>query len=313
MLAPICLFTYNRFNETKQTIEALRKNSLASSSDLFIFSDSPKTEVDFLNVMKVRDLIRSTDGFKSVQFLESNVNKGLANSIIDGVTLILKTYDKVIVLEDDLVSSPRFLEFMNRALDFYDQDKNIQSINGYSLSLKDKSRPIYFQVRPFPWGWATWSDRWDEEIFNKKKILSYIDANKSILTQFRKICGSDISRMLLKSLNNKNDSWYVRWSFDHFRNNTYSVYPTYSYIKNIGFNNHAINCKGIKSYKSEFVDKNDALPDLINYQKPNKKLTKSFLNYFTYSHKLMVRIMLLPTKRGRQKLIEDFKIKIGLI
>ena len=311
MLSPICLFTYNRLDLTQQTVEALQRNYLAPLSDLFIFSDGAKNNKDLIKVNEVRSYIKIISGFKSVTIKESIVNKGLANSIINGITEIIVKYGKVIVLEDDQVSSPNFLNFINLALEFYKGDKRIQSINGYSLSLADKINDVYFQVRPFPWGWATWEDRWDKNIFNKEDLKTIIANNKIILKQFRKTCGNDISTMLINSINNKNDSWYVRWTFDHFRKNTYSVYPAFSHIQNIGHNEDGTHCKGINPYESRLIDINKVEYHFLNFQLPQKKSIDEFLKYFTKKHKLIVRIKLLPSKSGRKELIHDLKIKLG--
>ncbi len=312
MLAPIGLFTYNRLNKTKQTVESLKLNHLSSQSELFIFSDGPKNEKDHTKVMEVRNYIKSITGFKNIQIIESKINLGLANSIINGISMIIEKYGKMIILEDDLISTPSFLNFMNNALDFYEQDKRIQSINGYSLFIKNLSNDIYFQVRPFPWGWATWADRWESDIFDKQILKNIIDTDKSILRQFKRICGNDSADMLLKSLNNKNDSWYIRWTFNHFRTKRYSVFPKYSYIQNIGFSDGAVHCMTINPYRTELANEKTTVPDLIDFQLPEKRLTRKFLRYFTSCHKLLVRIKLLPTKSGRQKIIQDFKIKTGL-
>lgn len=305
MLAPICLFTYNRLSETQQTVAALQRNYLAAESELFVFSDGPKNEDGKIKVEVVREYIHSISGFKSVEIFESPLNKGLANSIIDGVSQIIEKYGKVIVLEDDLISTSNFLIFMNKALDFYIDEKNIQSVNGYSLSLKDKKEDVYFQIRPFPWGWATWKDSWDPQIFNKEDLKREIESNESILKQFNKVCGNDISKMLLDSINNKNDSWYVRWTFDHFRNNKYSVYPSYSFIQNIGHNDLGTHCKGINSYRAILVDNKKIVYNFIRFHLPNKRLSNEFLNYFSIRYKLFFRIKLLTSKVGRKNLIKE--------
>jgi GT2 family glycosyltransferase len=97
-LAPICLFTYNRLAETELTVMALKNNYLAEYSDLIIFSDSAKSEEQVQSVLEIRRFIKEITGFKTVQIIESKVNKGLANSIISGVNQIFKEYEKVIVI-----------------------------------------------------------------------------------------------------------------------------------------------------------------------------------------------------------------------
>ena len=307
MLAPICLFTYNRLSETHQTVEALKHNYLAHESELVIFSDGPKNENSLPKVEAVRQYLHSISGFKSVKIIESQENKGLANSIINGVSQIVEKYGKVIVIEDDLISSPNFLSFMNQALDFYIHDKNIQSINGYSLSLKDKSNDVYFQIRPFSWGWATWKDRWNIKIFNKEKLKSIINTNPSLLKAFKLKCGSDMPKMLLNSIDNINDSWYVRWAFDHFRYNRYSVFPTYSFITNIGYNTEGTHCNGINTYTSEPVNHFKIVFDFLDFQSPDAKSSREFLYYFSWRYKISLRIKLLKSKTGRSLLLQEIR------
>ena len=312
MLAPICLFTYNRLEETIQTVKSLQNNYLAPLSELFVFSDGPRSESAIPKVTEVRNYLSTITGFKSVLILESPVNKGLANSIIEGVSKVIEQYGKIIVLEDDLISSPNFLNFMNHALDFYETDTKIQSINGYSVFLMSAMEEVYFQTRPFPWGWATWSDRWKKDIFDKKKLDLFIKSDNFILKEFKAKCGNDISKMLLNSINNKNDSWYVRWTFDHFRNNNYSIFPTKSYIQNIGHNTNGTHCNGINSYVSTLINIHETDHKLSGLIIPDKKLKKEFLKYFNLSYKLKFRIKLLSTKLGRQRLMEELRYKINL-
>lgn len=309
MLAPICLFTHSRLSETQQTVEALKHNYLAPESELIVFSDGPKNDNSLPKIEAVRQYLHSISGFKSVKIIESQENKGLANSIINGVNQIIEEHGKVIVIEDDLISSRNFLSFMNQALDFYADDKNIQSINGYSLSLNDKSNDVYFQIRPFSWGWATWKDRWDIKIFNKEKLKSIIDTNPKLLNEFKLKCGSDINKMFLDSINNKNDSWYVRWVFDHFRNNRYSVYPAYSFITNIGYSTEGTHCKGINTYISDPVNKLKIVFDFHDFESLDSKSSREFLYYFSWQYKISLRIKLLITKAGRYQIIQEVKTK----
>ena len=181
--APICFFVYKRLDETKQALEALQKNSLAKDSDLIIFSDGFKNESDREKVNAVREYIQTVSGFKSVTINSSEQNKGLATSIIDGVTKIITDRGKVIVLEDDLVVAPNFLQFMNQALFFYSEVKSVFSISGYTMNLsglEDYEYDYYVGYRASSWGWATWEDRWmdvqwtielPKSIFKRLKVL----------------------------------------------------------------------------------------------------------------------------------------------
>ena len=313
-LAPICLFTYNRLEETKLTIEALQNNFLASDSKLFIFSDGPKNENSRSKVQAIRNYIHSIKGFKNVHVFESKTNKGLATSIIEGVTTIINEYDRVIVLEDDLITTPNFLNFMNQALEFYDSDKKIQSINGFSLDLESTKRyekDVFFMNRTYSWGWATWRNKWDLCEFDEKYIRDSLNSND--IKEFKKYFGEDIFRMLLSSLNGVNDSWYVRWVYSHFINSHFSVYPVESKVFNIGYGTDATHCTTIdvlktrhdSSFKVKFkMDKNLHV---------NKRLRKEFLAYFTYFYKLLYRIKLLKNSATRKLLYLDIKQKMNKI
>ncbi|EHQ02365.1 hypothetical protein [Gillisia limnaea] len=307
MLAPICLFTYNRLGETKQTVKALQNNFLAKESDLFIFSDGPKNEAASNKVNVVREYLKTIKGFKSITIFKSQTNKGLANSIISGVTQIIKQYGKVIVLEDDLITTPNFLDFMNHALEFYENDEKIKSISGYSTKILQKCRniDIHFQRRAHSWGWASWKSRWDINVFRNKNLK--LDNDK--LREFRITCGDDIDNMLISSINGKIDSWYVWWVYDHFIKNKFTVYPIYSKIKNIGFSDESTHCQGISVFEIEldtFSKRNFNFTPLVQ----NPKLEKQFLNYYKMSYKLFYRLKLLNSLKGIKMVVKEIQFRI---
>ena len=160
-LAPIIIFTYRRTPD--KLINSVLKNNLAQQSEVIIYSDGNKNKNDLEDVKEVRKYLHTIEGFKNTKIIESEKNKGLANSIIDGVSEIINKYDKVIVLEDDLIVSNDFLDYMNNALNFYEKDKKIWSISGYGPKLpclENYYDDIYLSVRGSSWGWATWKDRW---------------------------------------------------------------------------------------------------------------------------------------------------------
>jgi hypothetical protein len=260
-LAPIVLFVYNRLDHTKQTVESLQKNELASESELFIYSDAAKNECNINKVNEVREYIKTIDGFKKVTIIERERNWGLANSIIDGTTKIINKYNKVIVLEDDLVSSPYFLKFMNESLNMYRDRQDIFSITGFSFSQefmkfdKNNKEDIYLNIRPMSWSWATWKERWNKVDWEVKDFDSFIkDRNK--IKKFN-TGGTDLTNMLTRQINGKLDSWYIRWSYHAIMNNLFTIYPKVSYVNNIGHDNSGTHSK---------IDKNN----IYNHSELNK-------------------------------------------
>ena len=139
--APIVLFVYNRIEHTKITIEALKNNIYADESDLYIFSDGPKNEGAFEKVNEIRKILRNISGFRNVYIIEREKNYGLADNIISGVTEIVNKYKKVIVLEDDIVTSKYFLKFMNDSLDRYENNNEVMSVSGYISPIKSDNLP----------------------------------------------------------------------------------------------------------------------------------------------------------------------------
>jgi len=130
--APIALFTYNRLEHTRQTVEALEQNQLASLSDLYVFSDGPKSEDDEAEVDAVRRYLETVRGFYSLHVTKQDLNMGLAQSVIRGVSQVSLEQGRVIVLRDGLlVTSPHFLRYMNDALNLYEDVPDVVSINGY--------------------------------------------------------------------------------------------------------------------------------------------------------------------------------------
>src|ERR1700761_3616711 len=146
-LAPIALFVYNRPEHTRRTISHLQKNVLADESRLYIFSDAPKTDADKTKVEEVREVIKEVSGFKAVKVIARKHNLGLAESIISGVTQLVAEYGKIIVFEDDLLSSPFTLQYFNEALARYADESRVMHIGGYMYNLTDKQLPETFFYR----------------------------------------------------------------------------------------------------------------------------------------------------------------------
>jgi len=244
--SPVVLFVYNRPWHTKQTVEALQKNKLAEESELFIYSDAAKNGAAEQAVSEVRDYIGSVDGCKSVTIIEREKNWGLADSIIDGVTTIINQYGRVIVLEDDLVTSPYFLKFMNDALDTYKGVENIYSITGFSFSSRfmrfprDFDDDVYLNIRPMSWSWGTWKSEWEGVDWDVLDFNDFIASLKKT-DQFNQ-GGTDLTKMLKMQMNGQLDSWYIRWTYDAFKKGKLTVYPRVSFINNVGHDNTGVHC-----------------------------------------------------------------------
>lgn len=294
-LAPIILFTYKRLDTLQLTVDALKKNYLAKDSDLIIFSDAAKTSKDQVAVNNVRTYLKSINGFKSITIKEAKNNKGLANSIIDGVSLVLQQHESVIVLEDDLVSSPNFLNYMNEALSFYKNNTKIFSIAGFSIPIKsNKNIDIYFTQRSSSWSWATWRNRWEQIDWEVSDYDTFKNSSQQ-KKAFNKM-GSDMASMLHKQMNGKLDSWAIRWCYHQFKYNLFSVHPIVSKIDNVGFTPDASNTtEKFNRFKTILDQGNQTTFKFTNEVQLDSRLIKQFVKPFTITSRIKYKILnLLP-------------------
>lgn len=232
-LAPIALFVYNRPEHTRRTISYLQKNELANESRLFIFSDAAKTEADALKVEQVRKLIYETTGFKSVKIIERKKNLGLANSIIDGVTQLVNEYGKVIVFEDDLLTSPYTLEYFNEALTRYADEERVMHIGAYMYNLKTNNLPETFFYRAAnSWGWATWARSWKNFEPDIDKLIAQFDTEK--VRRFSIEGTMNFWKQIKEFKAGKNNSWAIRWYASIFLKDGLTLNPAHSLVNNIG-------------------------------------------------------------------------------
>ena len=255
-LAPIVLFVYNRPWHTQQTVEALQKNKLASESELFIYSDDAKNDDARVSVDEVRKYIDNITGFKKITVIKRDKNWGLSNSIIDGVTKIVNEYGRIIVLEDDLVTSPYFLKFMNEGLTMYENEDKVASIHGYIYPI-DNLPNTFFIKGADCWGWATWKRAWDVFEPNGQKILDELKSRRlEKEADFNNSYG--FTQMLKDQIKGKNNSWAVRWYMSAFLKDMLTLYPGKSYVQNIGNDDSGTHCCVSDIFRVELCTSNNS-------------------------------------------------------
>lgn len=231
--APIALFVYRRPKHTQRTVAALQANVLANESDLFVFADGAKSESDLDDVRAVRQYLLSISGFRSVTIIERERNLGLAASILSGVTAVVNSHGKIIVVEDDIQTSPFFLRFMNDALAFYRAQDKVISISGYLPPLGG-TRPTTFFLRGADcWGWATWRRGWELFEPDGAKLLTEL-RHRGMEDDFDLNGAYPYTRTLNDQVRGRNDSWAIRWHASAFLRDRLTLYPGTSLVDNIG-------------------------------------------------------------------------------
>lgn len=247
-LAPIAIFTYNRPYHLKQTINFLAKNTYAKDSILYIFSDGPKNSRDLVLIEETREYISRINGFKKVILTISENNLGLSRNVTSGISHVLNFHDRVIVLEDDLITSTCFLEYMNTALELYKSDPQVCEIMGYSFVEKfvnvNTIESTFFLKGGDSLGWATWKRAWKFYEENAEKLIEEINT-AGLVNCFNRGGAYDFFSMLKMQAEGKVDSWAIRWYASTFLKNLLTLYPTKSMVLHIGndgngtnYNNH---------------------------------------------------------------------------
>jgi hypothetical protein len=275
-ISPIIIFTYNRIDHLDTLIRSLKKNNLFADSKVFVFSDGPKNEIDKKKIENIRIFLKKNLQIHKSEIIERDVNLGLSRNVIGGITDAFKTYDQLIILEDDLEVSPFFLNYMNDALNMYKSVDNVASISGYMYPIDPKkfSNDYFFLNLVESWGWGTWKRAWNIFENDSLQLKKKID-EKQLANEFNFESGISYYKMLTDNINGLNDSWAVRWYASTFLKNMNTLFPSKSFVKNIGIDDSGEHCSYTTVYDT-----------LVNFD--YKKLEKNH-NLESLSDRLVVQ------------------------
>lgn len=276
--APIAIFCYKKIDILKRTVEALLCNNESKESVCYFFSDGYKNQEEKKYIDEVRKYIHSIKGFAEIHIVESSLNKGLANSIIDGVNYVVCKYGKIIVVEDDILTSRFFLKYMNSALEIYENDDNVACISGYVYPINTDEQSFFIRGADC-WGWATWMKSW--ELFNPNGIELFNKLIENNLpAEFNFDNTYQYMHMLKDQIQKKNDSWAIRWYASCFLNNKLCLYPGKTLVQNIGFGSadatHCTQCTNIMD--SELINNDFELKKIETKEKKSNRLL--FADFF---------------------------------
>ena len=314
MYAPIIVFAYNRPIHLKKVLFSLSKNTEAQDSDLYIFIDGPKGNNDVKLNIEVQEVAESfQEGyFKKVIITKNSTNKGLAANVIFGVSEVVNKYGRVIVTEDDSVCSEYYLQFMNSALDYYDNNRRIWSIGRYSVPLEIPEyydKDVIKTQRCCSYAWAVWANRWNKVDWD---ILEYncFFYNPFIRHRFNK-WGSDRSLMLDSQMAGKINSWAIRFEYSMVKHGMYNIMPVYSYINTIGHDGTGTHGGNILDGQIDkfSVDLTKALPKCrLEDVKIDRKIRLAYNTFFDIPLKERIRRYLVFFFQKHEKLYAFLKI-----
>ena len=290
-LAPIVLFVYNRPEHTRACLEYLERNELAAESELYVFADGAKQGSEEA-VAAVRRVIAEPWKFKRLNVVERPENKGLAANVIAGVTSVLETHDRVIVLEDDLIVSPYFLRFMNEALEVYKDTEEVCHVTCHMLDHKGEL-PDTFLIRWCnSWGWVTWSRAWQYFESDGRKSLREIE-RRDLCRQFDLDGGFHFTQMLRDQIEGRNNSWFIRWYASLFLCDKLMLGTGRSLVDNAGFDGSGTHCNTMQLC-TQTLSMNPIAVVPISPVKENllarKVYSRTYRYNYSYRHKLKVFI-----------------------
>ncbi len=263
--APICLFAFNRPDHTARTLRALAASPLAERTVLTAYLDGARTQDEEQQVAETRKVIEAQTGFASVTLNAREENAGLARSIQDGVTATMQAYGKAIVVEDDVVTSPAFLSYMNLALDRYKDEPRVWHIAGYNEDIAENRNLRGAALWRFMscWGWGSWADRWSN--FRRDPAVLIDQFLDEDIRRFNLDGAHDFWSQVLGNERGELKTWAVFWYATIFQNEGLCLSPHFSYAKNIGFDGSGSHGVVNDSYLRESLnlDPEPPFPDII--------------------------------------------------
>lgn len=277
-LAPIILFTYNRPWHTLQTLQALQENDLANQSILYVYSDGPKenaTEEDLKKIEEVRTLAKSRQWCKEVILVERDRNWGLADNIVDGVTRVVNEYGKIIVLEDDIVTSKGFLRYMNEALEVYENEERVMHVSGYIFPVTKKLPNTFFYNATSCWGWGTWKRAWSHFNTDAQKLLEELDSKHNIF-HFNIDGSYNFYDQLKANTDGRLKTWAIKWHTSVYLKNGLCLHPFPSLVENIGMDGSGVHCGVDNSYNTQPANYIQVHKIKLSESKSARKAVKKF-------------------------------------
>lgn len=269
--SPVIIVAYNRDAHFRMTLKALSLNIDAINTMLYCYLDGPKNPDDSIAQEKIIDVINQyKKNFKKVEIIIREYNYGLAKNITEAVTETVSKYGKVIVLEDDIVTSKSFIKFMNNALKFYENNEKIWHIAAHSeINFEDRKDEIYIWSVMNCWGWATWANRWKYFEKNPEHLIN--DFSEDMIRDFDLDGCGYFWYQVVANASKRIDTWAIFWYATIFKNNGFCVNPYFSFAKNIGLDGTGVHCdfdvdrmkNQILNHDGEFVGKKEIIEDTV--------------------------------------------------
>lgn len=182
--------------------------------------------------LEVRHYLRTKNNL--INLIERPRNIGLRENILMGITEISEKYDAFIVLEDDLLISEGFFEFMRVALLM--RNEKTGHISAWNYPGMGAFNRTYSSSIMNCWGWATWSDIWREFIV-WYEAKNYEKSSKEELKKMNFFWLSGFLSQYEKNLDGTLKTWAIFWYLFLISCGYNTYQPFRSLVLNIGLSN----------------------------------------------------------------------------
>lgn len=262
---PIAVFAYNRPRHLHQLLDSLLQCRRLDECQVHIFCDGAKKPGHEPNVFGARQVVDEFAPRLNAVVSKSEQNIGCAKSIVLGVYELCEKYGRVIVLEDDLILHPFFLDFMLQSLDRYADDKRVAQIAGFKFPIRLPNKlDAFFLPLTTSWGWATWQRAWKLYSWDLEVALQRLDADAQLRTKFDLDGAYSYTDMLRLTAEGKLDAWDIRWYWHTFSAGMLTLYPRISLVWQNGFDETATHTKaawpGLQANFSDFLQEKWQMP-----------------------------------------------------
>jgi hypothetical protein len=241
---PIVIFLYKRPRHARELLDSLQKCARLTECEIFIYCDGVKNPADLDNVNETRSVAREFGSKNNASIVEREQNMGLARSIVEGVTQMCDQFGRVIILEEDFILHPFFIDFMLQSLDHYAEEEMVSQIAGFTFPINKSTTPdVFFMPIISIWGWATWRRAWNLFSWETQPALERLNTNPKIRYQFDVDGSYPYTDMLRQVAKNQLDAWAILWYWQTFSTNKLTLFPRQSLVWQNGFDDLAAHTK----------------------------------------------------------------------
>lgn len=258
--APVIIPTLCRYEHFVRCLESLRKNTWAEYTDVYIGLDYPAKETHRDGYQKIKSYLKgSFPEFQNLFVVEHAKNVGSGKNMRTLIELCSREHDRFIYAEDDLEFSPCFLQYMDLALQRYEDDESVAAVVGYSYPVKWAAAPGCTAAKQnfncSGWGRGYW-------VSKRNGFVEYLRDNslsKAFSSAFRSGCTNRMIDFALKDyVSFCGSGWSGKRGFLNCETDVamriyfavkdkYAVMPLVSKVRNHGYDGSGECCQQIES------------------------------------------------------------------